>query len=499
MAEEPSLGGSVETSAEETQPPNNKDTVAESPKSPDGSRKKSRAMYEDARSRLIELKKSYDEDKVAHAQRIAEKDATIDELKTQLEKMRERKDDETKPMVMKMKNSDMFVSKPRRGAKDVPSTGCEVSGCENINVDFIKCCMCEKLVCEDCSKVKIAKLRPLVNQCDMLYFTCQNCSLLLRDDNDINALDILQQQIKALKQELESEEKENDKLSKQIKTMEDLLEEREKTMHETEAKIVNLEQNLSDQEATLQETENKLVSMERSSSNDNNEASSMANFEDLITKRMNTFDKKMEELIEKKIAGVLQIPSTAEQLNSGESHKSFASVVGASLATTPISQIADLKASHNAELIEKQEQEKRMNNIIIHGIDEGATEENSNPKTHDENFIKAFLEAIEVDITPKQILRIGNKTANKKRPVKVILKNAEDKRQIMSNLNKLKNAAENIRGISVRDDYTQEERKLIQTMHEEAKRKNEADKVTHWKVRGTPKNGLRVVKITTRI
>ena len=63
---------------------------------------------------------------------------------------------------------------------------------------------------------------------------------------------------------------------------------------------------------------------------------------------------------------------------------------------------------------------------------------------------------------------------------------------------KLRNAEPLIGGISVRDDYTQEERNLIRTMTEEAKRKNEAENVTHWKVRGTPKNGLKVVKITTR-
>ena len=68
----------------------------------------------------------------------------------------------------------------------------------------------------------------------------------------------------------------------------------------------------------------------------------------------------------------------------------------------------------------------------------------------------------------------------------------------MSSLNKLKNADEPIRGINVRDDYTIEERQLIKSMAEEAKRKNQNDNVTHWKVRGTPKNGLKVVKITTR-
>ena len=47
----------------------------------------------------------------------------------------------------------------------------------------------------------------------------------------------------------------------------------------------------------------------------------------------------------------------------------------------------------------------------------------------------------------------------KKRPVKVILKSLDDKDKIMSNLNKLRNADTVLCGISVCEDYTQEEQK----------------------------------------
>ena len=78
------------------------------------------------------------------------------------------------------------------------------------------------------------------------------------------------------------------------------------------------------------------------------------------------------------------------------------------------------------------------------------------------------------------------------------MSSSDDKEQIMLSLRKLKNAEAPLRSISIRDDYTIEERQLIKSMQEEAKRRNEAVNVTHWKVRGTPKNGLRVVKITAR-
>ena len=120
-------------------------------------------------------------------------------------------------------------------------------------------------------------------------------------------------------------------------------------------------------------------------------------------------------------------------------------------------------------------------------------------KDHDQNFITDLLTAIEVDnVTPKQIARLGNVVAGQTRPIKVVLESSDDKDKVMSSLRKLKNAEAPLRGISVRDDYTLEERQLIKRMQEEAKRKNAADNVTHWKVRGTPKNGLKVVKITAR-
>ena len=199
-------------------------------------------------------------------------------------------------------------------------------------------------------------------------------------------------------------------------------------------------------------------------------------------------------MIENKLAGVLGIPIS--EASTGDNRKKlFSAAVGAT--TSPENHVAAMITTKNAELIEKQEKDKRANNIIIHGISEARTDGVALHK-HDEDFIKSFLDAIEVEVQPKQIARLGNENANKRRPVKVILKNLDDKEKIISNLNKLKNAEPSIRGISVRDHYTQEERNLIRTMTEEAKRKNEAENVTHWKVRGTPKNGLKVVKITTR-
>ena len=109
--------------------------------------------------------------------------------------------------------------------------------------------MCGKLVCDDCSGVKVCKLRPLMNQCSTLYFTCKTCDTLIRDTNDVNVYDVLKGKVETLTEELDNCEGENSKLTQQVKTLEDqhsslqvLLEERESSLHESEAKLNSMDQ-----------------------------------------------------------------------------------------------------------------------------------------------------------------------------------------------------------------------------------------------------------------
>ena len=469
-----SLATGINTDMPPTPPKSNPNTVnvntpGDAPLPPTDPRKL-KVMYEDMKKRYSEQKQINIDQKKEYETIISEMEATIKEVRERL----------GKPTVIKMTNEDIFVAKAKKGTKVVSSPQCTVSGCEKTNIDLIKCNMCGKLVCDDCSGVKVSKLRPVMNQCSTLYFTCKTCDTLVRDTNDVNVYDVLKGKVETLTEELDNCEGENSKLTQQVKTLEDqhsslqvLLEERESSLHESEA---------------------KLNSMEQTPAASINPTNGAANIEELINKRFDKIDESIDAMIERKLAGVLAIP-TAGPSNDENAKKLFSAVVGAS--DSPVNHVTALKSSQNAELIEKQEQERRANNIIIHGISEVRSDDVS-IQDHDQTFLNHFLEAIDVDMEPKQIVRLGNENADKKRPLKVILKSADDKRQILSSLNKLKNADASVRGVSVRDDYTIEERKLIRSMHEEARRKNEADNVTHWKVRGTPKNGLRVVKITAR-
>ena len=166
--------------------------------SPNG--RKHRLMFEEMRARYNQLKKSCEENQ----KMMAEKYQTIIELKTQMEK----------PSVVKMCNDDPFVPKLRKGANG-PTKGCQVSGCDQNDVDLIRCSLCSNLVCEECSGVKISKLRPIMNQCKTLYFSCPGCNLQISDKTTVNAYDVLKEKVQVLTEDLHSCEVTNDKLVQQ--------------------------------------------------------------------------------------------------------------------------------------------------------------------------------------------------------------------------------------------------------------------------------------------
>ena len=154
-----------------------------------------------------------------------------------------------------------------------------------------------------------------------------------------------------------------------------------------------------------------------------------------------------------------------------------------------------MKETRNEQLVQERERKLRASNIIIHGVDE----KEGNSKEKDEEFINVFLGTIGNNTKPESIVRLGKYDMNKSRPIKVKMISENEKLNVMSRLSNLKNAEENLKRISVTDDYTIEERAEIRKWIEKAKEHNrdEQGNIT-WKVRGTPKNGLRLVRFTKR-
>ena len=91
--------------------------------------------------------------------------------------------------------------------------------------------------------------------------------------------------------------------------------------------------------------------------------------------------------------------------------------------------------------------------------------------------------------------RLGMKKLDRPRPIKLTMKSIDQKEQFMSKLGKLKFADDEFKKISVTNDYTIVEREEIRRWVKKANDKNDGMKDYVWKLRGTPKTGMRLVKI----
>ena len=149
--------------------------------------------------------------------------------------------------------------------------------------------------------------------------------------------------------------------------------------------------------------------------------------------------------------------------------------------------------TQNEQLNEANDQKVRAKNIIIHGVDEVANAEKATAKKNDEDFVKRFLSTVTTDnVKYKSVHRLGKPDPAKRRPIMLMLESEAEKDKVMMKLPNLKDKAE-YKGVSITEDYTVTERKLIQDWRDKAKTKNEEegpDSNYVWRVRGTPKNGL---------
>ena len=443
--------------------------------------RKYRALYEDTRERLGELKKTSSSQREDLERQLSEKDEIIKELNARL-----LENAGHKPVVMKMNNGDPFVPKPRKNTKgESESNGCEISGCSNINVDLTKCSMCGNLVCEDCSGVKVAKLRPIMNACSKLYFTCPNCDVLVRDTSEVNIYDTLKGKIDTLIEELGNSERENTKLK----------EDGEKHQRETmqlRDEIVALKTGISEQDLKIKMQAGVIQQLQ--SKEKENSTTEPGEHDVNIDAKLEAFSagilSKVTEIMDMKL----------QQINT--STKTSTDPVNPDVSTPPatwsnvVSQSQNMKTvmreARNDEKIEESEKQRRANNIIIHGADEiGASPDEI--KKADDGYIKEIFAKIGVAVTPTTIARLGTPRENGKRPIKLAMKSKEDKEKVMNNLGRLKNTERYFGKISLKDDHTSNEREQIRTLTNETKKKCEENPDRDYKVRGDSKNGWRIV------
>ena len=180
-----------------------------------------------------------------------------------------------------------------------------------------------------------------------------------------------------------------------------------------------------------------------------------------------------------------------------ENCKSFKDVLMANIprsnATTNFK--SKINESRNEQLVQERERKLPATNIIIHEVQEFLPE---NEDINDAEFINALFKTMGIDIRPDSITRLGKPDPNKSRPIKLKMKSESDKDSFMARLPNLKNAEDRFNKISVTEDYTAEERETIRKKVTEARNKSETEGEGKyvWKVRGSPKNGLRLIRFT---
>ena len=111
------------------------------------------------------------------------------------------------------------------------------------------------------------------------------------------------------------------------------------------------------------------------------------------------------------------------------------------------------------------------------------------------------------DVEPKSFARICKSSEkpndiqesaqSSRRPMVLNFKSENDKNKVHGNLSKIKGNKVYAR-ISITEDCTISERKLVKEMKEQVKAKNSVepeDSGFIWKLRGTPKNGLQILRL----
>lgn len=136
---------------------------------------------------------------------------------------------------------------------------------------------------------------------------------------------------------------------------------------------------------------------------------------------------------------------------------------------------------------------KRERNVILYR----AVEKKEDPKKNDEELIKALLAQCKVEKgmdAVQDFRRIGAKVDGRERPILLSFKELDQKIVLFKNLRNLKGAADNISGISVSHDMSQEERAVTKNLVAEAKQKELADPANRYRVRGPP-GAQRIVRL----
>jgi hypothetical protein len=152
---------------------------------------------------------------------------------------------------------------------------------------------------------------------------------------------------------------------------------------------------------------------------------------------------------------------------------------------------------------EMNERKSREKNMIIYGLNEPESTNREERLAHDKSEIMEITKTCEVEITEEDIAttkRIGRYDPEKPvRPLMVVLREAEIKRTILRNGNKLKSEESNYKHISLAHDMTRTEREEEKKLWAEAKQRQTKSQGKYiFKVRGPPWD-RKIIRINAQV
>ena len=238
--------------------------------------------------------------------------------------------------------------------------------------------------------------------------------------------------------------------------------------------------------------------LKESSSNENGTITSLKTF---ISDKMSDISSHIKEIIDSKFLESSKDISTLNEnlikvqrpiIENDDSDQLPKDSLWSTVVSKPKNIKILMREAKNDERVEEHEREKRSKNIIIHGAEE-VGESPEEIKNEDAQYISEILNKIGSPVEPTLVTRLGKKSEGRSRPIKVVLKNKADKNIIMKNLVHLKGTERYFGKISVKDDYTTQERENIRLLTETAKAQSIENPTRVFKVRGDSKNGWKVV------
>ena len=148
------------------------------------------------------------------------------------------------------------------------------------------------------------------------------------------------------------------------------------------------------------------------------------------------------------------------------------------------------KSTSNAADISCKEvldRDERKMNLVIFNVAESEKAEPNERKEDDERAFSTLCQELEVDASPKSIVRLGKKS-DTARPMKVTLRNTEDVKNILSAAKKLaKTVNPLLVNVSLKKDQTplerEERRKLVAVRKEKQAESDNSGQKAKWVIR----------------